>query len=268
MQHGFAKTSAGQIHYAKHGAAGAMPLILLHSNGGSWRQFAQTLGGFARHFEVFAVDLPGQGDSFPLPDHLPIERYGDLIVELMDSLGLRRAAVLGCSVGGSVAIDLAARHPERFDRLVIVETPARTDEAWASRWGPMEALFGVVSQPFEAAARRVVGLTPEAYLAWDIDRHKAGAKTMVSVMWAMRQFDVFSALDRLQAPTLVLFGESTPIADSRAVYAQRLPDAPVATLPACGHFPMIENPSALVEAVLDWSCNLGQGEVHALAERR
>ena len=212
-----------------------------------------TLDRFSEHFEVFAIDLPGQGDSFPLGDHLSIEQYSDLIVEFVNILGLRRGTVLGCSVGGSIAIDLAARYPEHFDRLVIVETPARTEEAWASRWGPMEALFGVVSQPFEAAAKRVVGLTPEGYLEWDIDRNKAGAKTMVSVMWAMRQFDVFSALSLLSAPALVVFGESTPIADSRGVYAQRLPDAPVVTLHACGHFPMVENPSALVDAVLDWS---------------
>jgi len=257
MQHGFARTSGGQIHYARQGAAGATPLILLHSNGGSWRQFARTLDRFSEHFEVFAVDLPGQGDSFPLGDHLAIEQYSDLIVELVNILGLRRGTVLGCSIGGSIAIDLAARYPDRFDRLVIVETPARTDEAWASRWGPMEALFGVVSQPFEAAAKRVVGLTPEGYLEWDIDRNKAGAKTMVSVMWAIRQFDVFSAVGQLRVHTLVVFGESTPIADSRGVYTQRLPEAPVVTLQACGHLPMVENPSALVDAVLDWSLKLG-----------
>ena len=75
---------------------------------------------------------------------------------------------------------------------------------------------------------------------------------MVSVMWAMREFDVFSALSRLRVPTLVLFGESTPIADSRGVYAQRLPEAPVVTLAGCGHHPMVENAPALVQAVLDW----------------
>ena len=252
MQHAFAKTSGGQLHYVRQGSAGATPLILLHSNGGSWKQFAQTLDRFSEHFEVFAVDLPGQGDSFPLSDHRSIEQYSDLIVEFVSVLGLRAGTVLGCSVGGSVAIDLAARHPDLFNRLVIVETPARSDEAWASRWGPMEALFGVVAQSFEAAAKRVVGLTPQGYLEWDIDRNKAGAKTMVSVMWAMREFDVFSALSRLRVPALVLFGESTPIADSRGVYAQRLPEAPVVTLEGCGHHPMVENAPALVQAVLDW----------------
>jgi len=252
MQHEFLRTSAGQLHYVRQGSAGATPLILLHSNGGSWRQFAQTLDRFSERFEVFAVDLPGQGDSFPLSDHISIEQYSELILEFVNALDLRAATVLGCSVGGSVAIDLAARHPDRFDRLVIVETPARSQEAWASRWGSMEALFGVVAQSFEAASKRVVGLTEQGYLEWDIDRNKAGAKTMVSVMWAMRQFDVFAALSRLKVPTLVLFGESTPIADSRGVYAQRLPEAPLMTLQGCGHFPMVENAPALVDAVLGW----------------
>jgi len=258
MQHGFVKTSGGHLHYVAQGAAGAKPLILLHSNGGSWRQFAQTLDGFAQQHQVFAVDLPGQGDSFPLNDHFAIERYSDLIVEFADALDIPQATVLGCSVGGSIAIDLAARLPNRFDRLVIVETPARSDEAWAARWAPMEALFGVVVQSFEAAAKRVVGLTPQGYLEWDIDRNKAGAKTMVSVMWAIRQFDVFSALRRLRMPVLVVFGEFSPIADSRGVFEKSLPEAPIVTLAACGHFPMVENAAALVSAVLEWSAGTGR----------
>ncbi|HSV80009.1 MAG TPA: alpha/beta hydrolase [Ramlibacter sp.] len=253
MQHTFIKTSAGHVHCVAEPRPGAPALLLLHSNGGAWRQFAGTLPGFASRFATYAIDLPGQGDSFPLDDHYAIERYSDIVLEVVDRLGLSRLTVLGCSVGGSVAIDLAARYPERFEQLVIVETPARTEEAWASRWAPMEALFGVVPQSFDFAAKRIVGLTPEGYLEWNIDRHKAGAKTMVSVMWAMRQFDTVAAIKCLRVPTLVVFGESTPIADSRSVYQDILARAPLITLPACGHFPMVENPQALVAAVLDWS---------------
>lgn len=252
MEHDFVTTSEGQLHYVRTGPRDAPALLLLHSNGGSWRQFEGTFAGLADRFAIYAVDLPGQGDSFPLGDHFAIERYSKLLVEFVDALKLKDITLLGCSVGGSIAIDLAANHPGRFERLLIVETPVRSDEAWASRWAPMEALFGVVAQPFEFAAKRVVGLTPQGYTEWNIDRHKAGAKTMVSVMWAMRRYNSFAALERLTLPTLVVFGESTPIADSRAVYESRLPQAPMVTLPGCGHFPMVENPAALVEAVLAW----------------
>ena len=260
MKHDFVSTSEGQLHYVRSGPEGAPVLLLLHSNGGAWRQYASTLAGFCAKFDTYAIDLPGQGDSFPLTDHFDIGRYSRLVIEFLDELELDRVSVLGCSVGGTIAIDLAANHSDRFERLVLVETPARTDEAWASRWAPMEALFGVVAQPFEFAAKRVVGLTPEGYAEWNIDRHKAGAKTMVSVMWAMRRYDTVGALQRLAMPTLVVFGESTPIADSRPVYERRLPAAPLVTLPGCGHFPMVENPAALVGAVLDW-VGRGAGDV-------
>ena len=252
MKHEFVSTSAGEVHYVRSGPQNAPALLLLHSNGGSWRQFAGTLAGFSEGFSTYAVDLPGQGDSFPLGDHFPIERYTDVLVEVLDALGLDEVTVLGCSIGGSIAIDLAARHPDRIKRLVIAETPARTDEAWASRWTPMETLFGVVAQPFEFAAKRVIGMTPDSYTEWNIDRHKAGAKTMVSVMWAMRRYNTFAALECLTLPTLIIFGESTPIADSRAAYETRLPQAPMVTLPGCSHFPMVENPGALVKSVMEW----------------
>jgi len=252
MNHFFVETAAGRIHGVRHGNEAAPPLLLLHSNGGAWRQYAATLEGLAARYNCHAIDLPGQGDSFPLPDHWDVEQYGDTVVEALDGLGLARATVLGCSVGGSIAIDLAARHPSRVERLVIVETPARTADAWAARWAPMESLFGVVQQSYEFAAKRVIGLTQEGYAEWNIDRHKAGAKTMVSVMWAMRRHDTQAALARLRLPTLVVFGESTPVADSIAFYRRELPDAPLVVLPDCGHFPMVENPGALVDAVLSW----------------
>ena len=258
MEHMFIRTSQGHLHGVKQVREGAPALLLLHSNGGAWRQFAATFAGFSSRYSVYALDLPGQGDSYPLPDYYSIERYSDVILEAVDALGLQRTTVLGCSVGGSVAIDLAARHPERFEQLVIVETPARTEQAWASRWAPMEALFGVLQQSFDAAAKRVVGLTPEAYMEWNIDRHKAGAGTMVSVMWAMRLYDTLGAIDRVRQPALVIFGEGTPIADSRGVYENRLARAPLVTLPACGHFPMMENPQALVAAVLEWGASHGR----------
>jgi pimeloyl-ACP methyl ester carboxylesterase len=160
--------------------------------------------------------------------------------------------VLGCSIGGSVALDLAARYPDLVHRLVLVETPARTTEAWAARWAPMESLFGIVHQSYEFAAQRVIGLTREAYAEWTIDRHKAGAKAMVSVMWAMRRHDAQAALARLARPALVVFGEHTPVADSMDFYRRQLPASPLVVLPACGHFPMMENPDALVDAVLGW----------------
>jgi pimeloyl-ACP methyl ester carboxylesterase len=252
MEHIFIKTAAGRIHGVQAGDPSAPGLVLLHSNGGAWRQYAPTLARLSEHYRCVAIDLPGQGDSFPLPDHWDVEQYGDSVAEAIERLELRRVTVLGCSIGGSVALDLAARHARQFSRLILVETPARTPDAWAARWAPMESLFGVVQQSYDFAAKRVIGLTPEGYAEWNIDRHKAGAKTMVSVMWAMRRHDAQGALAQVAMPILVVFGESTPVADSMEFYRKNLPDSPLVVLPGCGHFPMVENPDALVNAVLGW----------------
>lgn len=252
MEHFFRKTSAGRIHGVEVGNPQAPGLVLLHSNGGAWRQYSPMLKRLSEHYRCVAIDLPGQGDSFSLPDHWDVEQYGDVVAELVGQLELKKTTVLGCSIGGSVAMDLAARHGKLFERLILVETPVRTNQQWAARWTPMESLFGVVLQSYEFAAKRVIGLTPEGYNEWNIDRHKAGAKAMVSVMWAMRQHDAHQAIAQIKMPTLVVFGESTPVADSMDFYRQQLPNAPLVVLPGCGHFPSVENPEALVDAVLGW----------------
>lgn len=252
MEHFFLKTHSGHVHGVSLGAQDAPGLVLLHSNGGAWRQYSAMLGRLSDHYRCVAIDLPGQGDSFPLPDHWDVETYGDAVAEVVAQLDLKEATVLGCSIGGSVAMDLAARHSGHFERLILVETPARTTEEWAARWAPMESLFGIVDKTYDFAAKRVKGLTQENYIDWSIDRHKAGAKTMVSVMWAMRRHDARHALAQISMPTLVVFGEATPVADSMDFYRNELPDCPLVVLPDSGHFPMMENPDALVAAVLNW----------------
>jgi 3-oxoadipate enol-lactonase len=96
-QEDFVQTPKGRIHFASagHGA----PLILLHSNGSSLYEFESVIEPLARTHQVFALDLPGQGDSDPLIGHWTYEMYADAIVAWMDAMGLARATVAGSSIG-------------------------------------------------------------------------------------------------------------------------------------------------------------------------
>lgn len=107
------------------------PLVLLHGGFGSVEMFGPNVELLARTRQVIGVDMQSHGRS-PAPDRpMRFEAMADDIAELITLLGLSRAAVMGFSLGGGVALRTAIQHPELVDRLVVVSTPFRR-----SGWHP------------------------------------------------------------------------------------------------------------------------------------
>jgi pimeloyl-ACP methyl ester carboxylesterase len=113
---GYAHTPRGAIHYAEAGSG--PPLLLLHATPGSYRAYRELLPRLAPDFRAIAVDTPGFGASDPLAG-VTIEGLAQSLVELLDALGLPRAHVFGLHTGNKIAAALAARWPERVDRVVL-----------------------------------------------------------------------------------------------------------------------------------------------------
>ncbi|WP_178129575.1 alpha/beta fold hydrolase [Pseudomonas sp. PB120] len=113
--------------------AGSGPaLILLHGTGGHAENYALNIAELARHFHVIALDFLWHGKSQTEgydPEIIPV--LVDQVVDVMDQLGLASAFVEGQSLGGWVAMQLALRHPERVDALVLTTTMGYTPDAGA-----------------------------------------------------------------------------------------------------------------------------------------
>lgn len=243
----FVQLSNARIHYA-HAGSGE-PLVLLHSNGSSLFEFQFVIEELARHHHVYALDLPGQGDSDPLTGHWTYDMYADAVIEWMDKTGITRASIAGTSIGGVVCLAIGQRHPQRATSLLLVETPIRTGEAWAKRWLTVESNFALPVQAFDTVAARVRGLTPALHLRWNIDRSKAGAHTMMDAMWAVREYDALGALEGLQVPTFAILGVDGPVGDGRPPLDRKIGPEKIAMMDGCGHFPMMEAPQEFVRHV-------------------
>ncbi|TMC40744.1 MAG: alpha/beta hydrolase, partial [Chloroflexi bacterium] len=107
--------NGARIHYERAGAG--MPVIFLHAGVADHRMWDPQVIGFAKHFDVIRPDLRGFGKS-----QLPPRSWSPVadVLGLMDELDLKPAHVIGCSIGGGVAIDFALEHPGRISRLVLV----------------------------------------------------------------------------------------------------------------------------------------------------
>jgi pimeloyl-ACP methyl ester carboxylesterase len=252
MKDGFAATSYGRVHYL-HAGSGA-PLILLHSNGCSAHEYREVLERLARDRWVIAWDMPGHGDSDPITRHHSVTDYARAVTDLMDILRIGKASVLGASIGGSICVALGARHAARVDRLIVVEAPARSPEEAEKDWPRAERNYGCATQTRDEVAQRIKRVSPEFLARWNIDRNKAGVKTMIDVMWALREYDVVYDMPKVAAKSLLIFGDRGPTIGKLPTFQERMPQARIEVMKECGHFPMNDAPedfAVIVNTFLD-----------------
>lgn len=241
----------GRQHYKEGGSGEA--LILIHTNGGSSWQYAEVFPLLLTRMRVIAWDLPGHGDSDAIPRHYSVEDYADALNGFMEALGLTSAHVSGCSIGGSVSVAFASRYPRRVRSTVIVETPFRTDAEWAGNWAHVESNFGLPTQTAQQMGERVAIVDDARLARWNIDRNKAGARTMVDVMWAIRGFDVGAAASAIKPPAMILYGKRGPTIAGRERFEQAAPRIPITVMEGSGHFPMLDEPSAFAEVLIGFT---------------
>src|SRR5215203_6375094 len=225
---GGAEVDGLRTHYLKAGEANA-PVLLLH--GGSYDSaslsYKHAIGSIARHQQVFAPDWPGYGQSDKPEIEYSTEYYVGFLGRLMDVLGLKKANLVGISMGGAISLGFSLQSPQRVERLVLVdshglgrEVPGRAMSyvmirlpllnklVWAVlgrsrrmiRWSlqtvfhdPQVVSSTLVDEVFRVAKKPGVG---EAWRSWQ--RSEIG--------WSGLHTNYVDRLHTLTVPTLILHG--------------------------------------------------------------
>ena len=118
------------LPYTWHGAGS--PLVLISGLGGKGTSWQPFLGRATEHFRVLSFDLRGSGLAPRLPRGATIRDLAEDVLQLLDKLGVQSAALMGRSMGGMIAQELALLAPERVSSLVLVSTTGRADRHLAS----------------------------------------------------------------------------------------------------------------------------------------
>lgn len=237
------------------------PVLFLHGLGGTRLAWEPQLEGLADRFRCIAWDLPGYGDSAPLPE-LTFPAIVDALVRLLDTLGIERTDVVGLSFGGQQALHLALTHPDRVGRLVLADTSHRfgadgTDpEAWMRlRLDPLDA--GVT--PADMAAPVLDSITAPGWGGRERDRliHAFAQISSDGLRAAVRclpSHDVTERLGEITAPALVIVGEldeETPPSYAETI-AAGIPGAHLEVIPGAGHLTPSETPRAFNHLVAEF----------------
>jgi len=252
-----------RLHVRDSGPRDAPAIVLIHGFGASlqtWDAWAQCL---SRRWRVVRVDLPGSGLSPPDPaGDYKDARSIQMLVALMDQLGLRRASIVGHSIGGRIAWSFAARHPERMNRLVLVAPDGFASPGFDYGKAPaVPVMLGlmryVLPKPLLRMNLAPAYADPKVLSDALVDRYDdllraPGARQ--ALLDRIRQtvlVDPRPLLASVRAPTLLLWGQRDamiPISNS-ADYLKALPDARLVVIPGAGHLPQEEAASQSLAAV-------------------
>lgn len=247
------------LHHVIDGPDDAPALLLGPSLGTSTEMWKRNIGPLSERFRVIRYDHRGEGRSPEPPGPYEIADLGGDVVALMDGLGISRAHVGGVSLGGMIAMWMAAHAPDRVDRIVPMFTSAHMPDAdWAGRAAAVREANSI-----EPIADGVIQnwLTPDYAAGHPDDRAWLRGLLTASppegyacCCEAIERMDQRDDLPRITAPTLVLSGSddpSTPPEHQRLI-ADLVPGARLEVISGAAHIANVQHPDLVNDLIIDF----------------
>jgi pimeloyl-ACP methyl ester carboxylesterase len=265
------KVGCDEVSYVELGEGD--PVLAIHGLGGNWRVWLENLPALARRHRVIAVDLPGFGGSSPAGEGIAIHGYSRLLVGLLEQLALQQTVVIGSSLGGWIAADLALRAPARVRALVLVDAGGVVPTACERRKALAIMQGAALLAPYAPRFRTLVASRRHLRslaLRYTFARPREVAADLVYMALPSEPDPGFQAalyaakrswseawcdgLTEIACPTLIVWGDSDsllPIRHARE-YARRIVGSRLYVISEAGHLPMLERPREFNRVVLDF----------------
>lgn len=246
-------------------------IVLIHGSGVSARAWTEQLRGLPPALRVVALDLPGHGESDPVGAS-SVEAYADVVGEFLDALDLGPVFLAGHSLGGAVALALAARRSHTVEGLVLLASCARLSQG--SRWA--EKLLAHLPGPlrnvaFFVMAEKVLFAPGASHLAVRLGMQELLAcrpRTILGDLQAAKAMDLTDQARRLDLPTLIVCGTRDQV--TPAPLSERLNElirrSRIILVEGAGHMLLLEAAHRVNRHILDFVDGVA-GERRAAASR-
>jgi pimeloyl-ACP methyl ester carboxylesterase len=243
------------VHYVNRGSGSAV--VLIHGFGGHTFSYRRNIPELAKHHRVVALDLKGFGYSERPPGgDYSLTAQAEVVIGLMDELGILAASIVGHSMGGEVAMRVASTHPERVDKLVLVASvsgdrfptlpPLPIIKPIMPFLGRLTARF-LLKRGFYDRTK----LTEEVREGYRRPKYIRGFNDAIYRLMADMRHDSKIDYARINQPTLILWAraEALPAVILRKL-RERLPHAEVQYIERAGHLLLEEQPEDCNRAIL------------------
>jgi 3-oxoadipate enol-lactonase len=252
----FATVGGITLHYRREGTKAGVPLVFINSLGTDLRIWDRLVSDFAGRFAVVRYDKRGHGLSDCPPEPYAIGDHSSDLMNLLAYLGLEQVILVGISVGGMIALNLAIRQPERVRALVLSDTAAKIGTA--DYWN--ERINAIREKGMDHLAEVILSrwFTPEFSVQRPADYQ--GYRNMLvrtpvagytGTCAAIRDADLRDDAGAIRAKTLVLCGaedSATPPGLVRGL-ADALPAGRFELIEKAGHLPCVEQPEAMAAEI-------------------
>lgn len=257
-------------------------VVLIHGLGGCVENWQQNIDAFAEEYRVYALDLPGFGRSDKPAVPYSIPYLAQFVQDFLTTQGVRRATMVGNSMGGAIALELAFSSADMVDKLVLVDAAGfGTEVNIAFRLITVPFIGECLSRPSRKGSENMLrtlffdpSMITEEMIDFGLElallpgRGKAFLSTARSFLGfrGVKQAIVKSVIDnahRLSCPTLIVWGKQDRIfpVEHAHVGAKVIPNATLQLFDACGHCPHLEYPEAFNSTVLQFLAGQGSGTV-------
>lgn len=247
-----------KTRFVQAGNESKPPLVMLHGTAGSLENFAANIGPHAEHFNCIAFDMIGSGMTAKPDYDYETKHYVKHLLDFLDAMGIRKASVIGLSLGARVASRFSIDHPEMVEKLILLS---------ATAYFPAKPIQGDIKSSRSAAAANPTwnsvreifkGLFHDESKAWDdlvatrlALYSRPDMKKAMSHILSLLDPDVYNRnripdedWKQLRAPTLVVAAvdhEDVFLDTARAI-AKLIPNAKVSEMRNCSHWPQMEDP--------------------------
>lgn len=265
----FIELDGARVHYRDEGVKDGPAVLLIHAHYDSLLSWDPWVAALKDKYRVVRFDMTSHGltGADPSGDYT-LERTVDLTEKLVDALGLKRFAVAGTSMGGTIAIHYAARHPNQIEKMILL-SPGALNTRVRGRSGPPplppgiglvtvitpRVIFkGLLSSGFGDKSKLSEKLIDQW---WELMRLEGQREAELTRMRQYVSGDIDSVIRSLSVPVLVMWGEANPVVtvDQAAQFTKMLEKSPsvkLITYPGVGHMAVHEAPEQTARDARDF----------------
>lgn len=249
-------TDQGILHYEVYGRG--RPVILLHGWLGSWGLWQKTMAYLGQYYRTYALDFWGFGESGKQKPTFSVDDFVSMVDQFMDRLGIISAPLVGHSMGGTVSLAVAIKHPERVSKVVVIGSPiVGSSLALLLKLAGYRSVAFMVFNAMWALrlglriAGPVISRDPHFYEMMERDLSRTTLESFLTSIASLRRTDLRPELNQITIPAMGMYGDKDVIVHPKQWQPMQagMPNCHIKRYADAGHFIMLDVPQDFMETL-------------------